>query len=55
LFELSVNPIVCIAAMRWLGWAVDVLGLRWRMGLFDWEEELLGECVLLLDNVFFAV
>jgi len=28
-------------------------GWRWRRRPFTWEDELLAECALLLDNVFF--
>jgi len=38
-----------------LGWGVDGEAWRWKRRLFAWEEELVGELSVLLQNVFFQV
>jgi hypothetical protein len=38
-----------------LGWGVDGEAWRWRRRLFAWEEELVGELILLLQNVILQV
>jgi len=50
LFDLSLNKSSTVAEMFSLGWEEggEVWGCRRR--LWDWEEEMLGECRHLLDN-----
>jgi len=33
------------------GWEDGREGWRWRRRLWVWEEEMLGECIILLRNV----
>lgn len=40
-----------IFCMHGLGWGIEGGAWRWRRRLFAWEEELLGELRLLLQNV----
>jgi hypothetical protein len=51
LFELSTLKGKCVSAMCNLGWGRDGGAWQWRRRLFAWEEELVGEISLLLDNV----
>ncbi|KEH16958.1 transmembrane protein, putative [Medicago truncatula] len=37
-----------VAYMFSVGWEVGGAGWRWRRGLWVWEEEMLGECIILL-------
>jgi hypothetical protein len=51
LFDLSTNKLSTVADMFSLGWEVGGEAWRWRRRLWAWEEEMLGECRLLLDTV----
>jgi hypothetical protein len=55
LYELSMLKGETAAAMRALGWEEEGEAWRWRRRLFVWEEEMLGELRLLLQNVSFQV
>jgi len=48
LFDLSLNKLSTVAGMFSLGWEVGGAAWRWRRRLWEWEEELLGECRQLL-------
>jgi len=37
------------------GWGIDGAAWRWRRRLFVWEEEMLGDLTLLLQNVILQV
>jgi len=39
--------------MSELGWEDGGDAWQWRRRLWDWEEALVGECRLLLSNIFF--
>jgi len=51
LFNLSLNKSSTVAEMFSLGWEVGGAAWSWRRRLWEWEEELLGECRLLLNFV----
>jgi len=51
LFELAVDKSTTVAYMFSSGWEVGGAGWRWRMRLWVWEEEMLGEYIILLRNV----
>lgn len=55
LFELSVNKYCTVEDMFGLGWGEEGGAWQWRMRLWDREEELVGECRLLLANVVLQV
>lgn len=55
LYELSVNKHSTVEDMFALGWGEDGETWKWRRRLWDWEEELLGECRLLLANIVLQV
>jgi hypothetical protein len=55
LFELSMLKNESVFAMHALGWGRDGAAWSWRRGLFVWEEELVGELRLLLQNVSLQV
>lgn len=42
---------VTVADMHSLGWGLDGVACQWCKMLFVWEEELVGECVKLLNYV----
>jgi len=50
LFDLALNKHITVADMFVLGWEVGGGVWRWRRQLWAWEEELLGQCCLLLNN-----
>jgi len=51
LFELSVFKGESVLEMSQLGWGEGGEAWRWRRKLFVWEEEMVGELILLLANV----
>jgi len=51
LYELSLFKGVLVSKMCHLGWGMDGEAWRWRRRLFVWEEGLLGDLILLLQNV----
>ncbi|XP_024640724.1 uncharacterized protein [Medicago truncatula] len=55
LYDLSVLKGESVASMRVLGWEEEGEAWRWRRRLWAWEEELVGELRLLLQNVSFQV
>ena len=55
LYDLSLLKGETVAAMRALGWGDEGKAWRWRHRLFVWEEELVGELRLLLQNVSLQV
>ena len=52
LFELTTNKMSTVADMYSRGWEEGGESWSWRRRLWVWEEEMLEECRLLLDNVF---
>ena len=57
LYELSLLKGESVAARRSLGWGVEgeAWRWRWRRRLFAWEEESVGELMLLLHSVSLQV
>ena len=55
LFELSVCKGVSVLEMSQLGWGEGGEAWRWRRRLFVWEEEMVGELILLLGTVSLQV
>jgi len=55
LFELSVYKGVSVLEMSQLGWGEGGEAWRWRRRLFVWEEEMVGELILLLAHVTLQV
>jgi len=55
LFELSVFKGESVLEMSQLGWGVGGEAWRWRRRLFVWEEEMVGELILLLAHVTLQV
>jgi hypothetical protein len=53
LFDLTVFKGESVFEMYQLGWGEE--GEAWRRRLFAWEEELVGELILLLANVTLQV
>lgn len=51
LHDLSVNKNRTVEEMFAKGWGEGGEKREWRRRLWDWEEELVGECRLLLANV----
>ena len=51
LFELAVDKSNTVVHMFSRGWEDGGEGWRWRRQLWVWEEEMLGECIILLRNV----
>jgi hypothetical protein len=49
LYELSLDREVSVPDMFQVGWGVDGEAWRWRRRLFVWEEEMLGDLMLLLQ------
>jgi len=50
LFDLSLYKSSTVAEMFSLGWEEGGAAWRCRIRLWDWEEEMIGECCHLLDN-----
>ena len=50
LFGLALNKLSTVSEMFTLGWEVGGDAWRWGRPLWVWEEEMLGECRLLLNN-----
>lgn len=55
LFNLSTLSRVSVFDMCQLRWAIDGEAWSWRRGLFVWEQELVGELRLLVQNVILQV
>jgi hypothetical protein len=55
LYDLSLFKEETVADMCQLGWGVEGQAWSWRRGLFVWEEEMLGELILLLQGVTLQV
>jgi hypothetical protein len=55
LYDLSMLKGESVSAMCTLGWGIDGGAWSWRRRLFAWEEELVGELRLLLENVTLQV
>jgi len=55
LFELSAFKGESVLGMSQLGWGEGGEAWRWRRRLFVWEEEMVGELILLLANVTLQV
>jgi hypothetical protein len=51
LFNLAVNKSISVADMCELGWDEGGEAWQWRRRLWAWEEELLGECRILLSDI----
>ena len=51
LFDLAVDKSTTVAQIFFRGWEDGGAGWRWRRRLWVWEEEMLGECIILLRNV----
>ena len=51
LFDLTLNKSITVKDMFLLGWGEGGDAWRWRRRLWEWEEELLEECRLLLVDV----
>ncbi|XP_024634413.1 uncharacterized protein [Medicago truncatula] len=51
LFDLAIDKSCTVAHMFSSGWDVGGVGWRWSRRLWVWEEEMLGECTILLRNV----
>ncbi|GAU16239.1 hypothetical protein TSUD_298710 [Trifolium subterraneum] len=55
LFDLAENKSSTVAEMSFLGWGYEGEAWEWRRQLSAWEEEMLGECqILLLDFILQA-
>ncbi|KEH28085.1 hypothetical protein MTR_5g464500 [Medicago truncatula] len=55
LFELSMLKGESVFDMCQLGWENEREAWRWRRRLFAWEQDLVGELRLLLQNVILQV
>jgi len=55
LYDLSVFRGESVLGMSQLGWGEGGEAWRWRRRLFAWEEEMVGEFILLLANVILQV
>ena len=55
LFVLFMFKDAYVFDMHVLGWGSEGMAWRWRRRLFTWEEELLGDLMLLLHNVTLQV
>ena len=55
LFELAENKLDTVDSMFARGCGVNGEAWKWHQRLFAWEEELLGECIVLLSNFSFQV
>jgi len=51
LFDLALNKSITVKEMFVLGWGVWGEAWRWCRRLWEWEEELLEECRILLANI----
>jgi len=50
-FDLAVDKSCTVSHMESRGWEVGGAGWSWRRRLWVWEEEMLGECIILLRSV----
>ncbi|GAU24262.1 hypothetical protein TSUD_48500 [Trifolium subterraneum] len=50
LYDLADNKHISVADMFEAGWALNGNGWKWRRRLFAWEEDLVAQCVGVLDN-----
>ncbi|CAI8603786.1 unnamed protein product [Vicia faba] len=50
LYKLSEYKGASVAEIFSLGWGPDEEAWRWRRRLCAWEEELVGECIRLMDS-----
>jgi len=55
LYELCVNKHSTVEEMFVLGWGEEGDAWQWRRRLWDWEEELVGECRTLLATIVLQV
>jgi len=55
LYDLSMFKESSVFHMSHLGWGEDGGAWRWRRRLFVWEEQMVGELLLLLHNVLLQV
>ena len=55
LFELSLFQYLSVFDMCQLGWGEAGQAWSWRRRLFAWEEEVVGELILLLQSVSLRV
>jgi len=55
LYDLSLDREVSVSDMFQGEWGIDGEAWRWRRRLFVWEEEMLGDLTLLLQNVILQV
>ena len=51
LFGLAVNKSILVAEMFLLRWDKGGAACQWRCRLWAWEEEMLGECSILLSDI----
>jgi len=51
LYDLSDNQLITVAGMCALGSGEGGTAWRWRRRLLAWEEELIGECRILLHTM----
>jgi hypothetical protein len=52
LFDLAVEKSITVTSMFARGWEEGGEAWRWRRRLWVWEEEMLGECRRLLNNIY---
>jgi len=50
MYELVEKKLVTVAEMFARGWGVNGEAWKWRRRLFEWEEKLLGECIVRLTS-----
>ena len=55
LYDLSMFKELSVFDMCQLGWGEEGEAWSWRRRLFVWEEEMLGDMLLLLHNVILQV
>jgi len=55
LYELADNKLDTVAELFARGWGVNGEAWKWRRRLFEWEDELVGECIVRLTNFSFQV
>jgi len=55
LYDLSANKNRTVEEMYAKGWGDGGEVWEWRRRLWDWEEELVGDCRLMLANVVLQV
>jgi len=51
LYDLSLLKGESVFSMFSLGWGVDGAAWSWRRRLFAWEDELVGDLMLLLQKL----